>query len=165
MPSKSRPKPTGATPAILAAERANIPFTTLAYTHNPAAPAYGPEAAAALGLDPATVYKTLIAAIDTTRLVVAIIPVTARLNLKALATAAGGKRADLADPAAAERATGYVLGGISPLGARRPLPTLLDATALTHPTIHVSAGRRGLELALAPSDLIALTAAIVTTLT
>lgn len=161
MPPKVRAKQMVGTPAILAAERAGIPFRVLEYHHDPAAASYGLEAAAALDLDPEGVFKTLVASIDGGRLVVAIVPVSARLNLKGLAAATGGKRAELADGVAAERATGYVLGGISPLGGRRPLPTVLDRSALDHPTIHVSAGRRGLELALAPADLIRLTAATV----
>jgi Cys-tRNA(Pro)/Cys-tRNA(Cys) deacylase len=119
------------------------------------------RAATVLGLAPARVFKTLIAAVDDRQLTVAIVPVTARLNLKALAAAAGGKRAEMADPAAAERATGYVLGGISPLGQRRRLPAVLDASALDHATIFVSGGRRGLEIELAPADLVGLTAATV----
>ena len=162
---KGRAKPTGGTPAIVAAERAGIAFGVLEYTHDPAAASYGLEAAVALGLDPASVFKTLVAALDGGALVVAIVPVGARLNLKALAGALGGKRAEMADGASAERATGYVLGGISPLGGKRALPTAIDMGALAHPTIHVSAGRRGLELALAPADLVRLTRAIVAPLT
>ena len=165
MPPKSRARQTAGTPAILAAERAGIAFRVLEYAHDPAAESYGLEAAAALGLDPATVFKTLVASVDAARLVVAIVPVVARLDLKALAAAARGKRAAMADGAAAERATGYVLGGISPLGGRRALPTVLDASAPAHPTIHVSAGRRGLEIALAPADLTHLTAATIAPLT
>ncbi len=161
MPAKPRAKQTTGTPAILVAERAGIPFRVLEYAHDPGAESYGLEAAAALALDPATVFKTLVASIDGGHLVVAIVPVSARLNLKGLAAAVGGKRAELADGGAAERATGYVLGGISPLGGRRALPTILDRSALDHPTIHVSGGRRGLELTLAPADLIRLTAATV----
>jgi len=162
---KGRAKTAGGTPAIVAAERAGITFSVLEYTHDPAAASYGLEAAAALGLDPAGVFKTLVAALGGGPLVVAIVPVSARLNLKALAAALGGKRAEMADGAAAERATGYVLGGISPLGGKRALPTALDESALAHPTIHVSAGRRGLELALAPADLARLTRATVAPLT
>ncbi len=162
---KARARSAGGTPAIVAAERAGIAFAVLEYTHDPAAASYGLEAAAALGLDPASVFKTLVAALDGGPLVVAIVPVGDRLNLKALAGALGGKRAELADGAAAERATGYVLGGISPLGGKRALPTAIDASALAQPTIHVSAGRRGLELALAPADLVRLTRAVVAPLT
>ncbi len=162
---KARARSAGGTPAIVAAERAGIAFRVLEYRHDPAAASYGLEAAAALGLDPASVFKTLVAALDGGPLVVAIVPVGDRLNLKALAGALGGKRAELADGAAAERATGYVLGGISPLGGKRALPTAIDASALAQPTIHVSAGRRGLELALAPADLVRLTRAVVASLT
>jgi Cys-tRNA(Pro)/Cys-tRNA(Cys) deacylase len=145
----------GATPAIAAAERARIRFTVHEYEHDPQAESYGLEAAAKVGVDPARVFKTLIAAADG-RLVVAIVPVESRLDLKALARAAGSRKAELADPRAAERATGYVVGGISPLGQKRRLATLLDACALAHDTIFVSAGRRGLEIELAPADLVAL---------
>jgi Cys-tRNA(Pro)/Cys-tRNA(Cys) deacylase len=115
-------------------------------------PHYGIEAAAALGLDPARVFKTLVVEVDG-RLVVAIVPVDAELDLKALAAASGGRRATLAEPAEAERATGYVVGGISPLGLRRRLPAVLDASASTFATIFVSGGRRGLQLEIAPVDL------------
>ncbi len=152
----------GGTPAIVAAERAGIAFSVLEYEHDPDAASYGLGAAEALGLDPARVYKTLVLRVDSARLVVAIVPVAARVNPKALAAAVGGRRAELADPAAAERATGSVVGGISPLGQRRPLPTVVDRSALQHDTVYVSAGRRGLELALAPADLIRLTGATIT---
>lgn len=115
-------------------------------------PSYGLDAAAALGVDPARVFKTLVASLDG-RLVTAIAPVAGELDLKRLAEALGGRRAVLAEPAAAERATGYVVGGISPLGQRRPLPAVLDVSADDHPTILVSAGRRGLQVELAPADL------------
>jgi Cys-tRNA(Pro)/Cys-tRNA(Cys) deacylase len=155
------PKRPAGTPALLAAQAAQIAYNVHEYTHDPHAASYGLEAATVLGLAPARVFKTLIAAVDDRQLTVAIVPVTARLNLKALAAAAGGKRAEMADPAAAERATGYVLGGISPLGQRRRLPAVLDASALDHATIFVSGGRRGLEIELAPADLVGLTAATV----
>jgi len=122
------------------------------YRHDAGA-AYGLEAAVKLGLDPARVFKTLVASVDGA-LVAAIIPVADQLDLRSL-----GKRAAMAGQAEAERATGYVAGGISPLGQRRRLPTILDSSALDHETIHVSAGRRGLELELAPRDLVTLTAA------
>jgi Cys-tRNA(Pro)/Cys-tRNA(Cys) deacylase len=138
------------TPAVVAAERAGIPFTLHEYEHEEGA-AYGLEAAEKTGVDPARVFKTLVVAQDG-KLSVAIVPVAAQLDLRAL-----GKRAELADRAAAERATGYVLGGISPLGQRKRLPTLLDESALAFRSIYVSAGRRGLELELAPDDLLALT--------
>jgi Cys-tRNA(Pro)/Cys-tRNA(Cys) deacylase len=140
------------TPAVVAAERAGISFTLHEYEHEAGA-AYGPEAAAKTGVDPARVFKTLVVSQDGA-LSVAVVPVAAQLDLRAL-----GKRAALAERAAAERATGYVLGGISPLGQRKPLPTLLDESALGHETIFVSAGRRGLEIELAPDDLVRLTRA------
>jgi Cys-tRNA(Pro)/Cys-tRNA(Cys) deacylase len=113
---------------------------------------YGEDAAAALGVDPARIHKTLIAAVDG-RLVVAVVPVAAELDLKALADAVDGRKAAMADPAEAERATGYVRGGISPLGQRRRLPTVIDEGVIAWPTIYVSAGRRGLQVELAPADL------------
>jgi Cys-tRNA(Pro)/Cys-tRNA(Cys) deacylase len=130
------------------------------YEHDPAAGSYGAEAAAALGVDPAQVFKTLFADVDG-RLVVGIVPVSAQLDLKALAAAVGGKRAVMADPAAAERASGSVVGGISPVGQRRRHPTVLDETALRHPTLFVSGGKRGLELELAPAHLVSVTGATV----
>ena len=139
------------TPAVVAAQRAGIPFTLHEYEHDPAASSYGLEAAEKTGVDPARVFKTLVVTQDG-KLSVAIVPVAAQLDLRAL-----GKRAALADRAAAERATGYVLGGISPLGQRKRLPTVVDESALGHETIFVSAGRRGLELELAPGDLVTLT--------
>ena len=143
------------TPAIAAAERDGIEFSTHAYEHDPRAESYGLEAAEKLGVDPGRVFKTLVASVDG-KLHVAVVPVAAQLDLKAL-----GKRAELAKPADAERATGYVTGGISPLGQRRPLPTHVDASALEHETVFVSAGRRGLELELDPHDLVRLTGATV----
>jgi Cys-tRNA(Pro)/Cys-tRNA(Cys) deacylase len=144
------------TPAIAAVERAGVRFAVHEYAHDPRAESFGLEAADALGLDPARVFKTLVVDADGT-LAVAVVPVAATLDLKSL----GGKRTTMADGAAAERTTGYVLGGISPLGQRRPLPTTIDASALEHETIYVSAGRRGLELGLDPRDLVRLTAASV----
>ena len=151
--------PRAGTPATTAAARAGIAFAVHEYEHDPAAESYGLEAAAALGVDPARVYKTLVVADDRGRLAVAIVPVAARLNLKAIAATLGSKKADLAAPADAERANGYVVGGISPLGQRKRLPAVIDAGVLRHETVYVSAGRRGLELELAPADLIALTGA------
>ena len=139
------------TPAIVAAERAGISFTVHDYVHDAKAASYGLEAAEKLGLDPARVFKTLVVDVDGT-LTVAIVPVAAQLDLKAL-----GKRVTMADTKLAERTTGYVAGGISPLGQRKQLPTVLDESALGFETIHVSAGRRGLEIELAPTDLLALT--------
>ena len=148
----------GGTPATVALEKAGVSFTQHHYSHDPAAQSYGLEAAEQLGLDPAAVFKTLLAEVDG-RLVVAIVPVSGQLDLKALASAVGGKRARMADPAVAERSTGYVVGGISPVGQRKALPTVLDATALDHPTVFVSGGRRGLDLELAPADLVRVTGA------
>ncbi|MFI0911147.1 Cys-tRNA(Pro) deacylase [Streptomyces abikoensis] len=150
----------GSTPAIVALEKAGAAFTVHAYEHDPATPSYGEEAAQALGVEPGRVFKTLVAEVDGA-LTVAVVPVSGSLDLKALATAVGGKRATMADPAAAERTTGYVRGGISPLGQRKRLPTALDASARAHTTICVSAGRRGLEVELAPEDLAGLTGAVV----
>jgi Cys-tRNA(Pro)/Cys-tRNA(Cys) deacylase len=149
----------GGTPATVALTRAGVAFTTHAYEHDPAATSYGLEAAQVLGLPPEQVFKTLLADIDG-GLVVAIVPVGRKLDLKALAAVVGGKKAAMADPAVAERTTGYVVGGISPLGQRKSLRTVLDDTASAHPTIYVSGGKRGFDLGLAPADLVALTGAL-----
>lgn len=141
------------TPATKAARTAGVAFTVHEYTHDPKAESYAGEAADALGLDPARVFKTLVVAVGD-ELVVCIVPATGRLDLKAV-----GKRAAMADPARAEKVTGYVTGGISPLGQRRRLRTLVDASASSLETVYVSAGRRGLEIELAPDDLVALTGA------
>jgi Cys-tRNA(Pro)/Cys-tRNA(Cys) deacylase len=148
----------GGTPATLALTASGVPFTVRSYEHDPAAASYGEEAAEALGVAPEQVFKTLLAEVDGA-LTVAVVPVSGSLDLKALAAAVGGKRAAMADPAAAERSTGYVLGGISPLGQRKRLPTVVDASAQGRPTVCVSAGRRGLEVELAPEDLVRLTGA------
>lgn len=147
------------TPATIALTKAKVPFTVHAYDHDPASASYGEEAASALGVPAERVFKTLVAAVDG-KLTVAVVPVSGSLDLKALAAAAGGKKAAMADPAEAERATGYVLGGISPLGQRKRLPTVIDVSAADHASVHVSAGRRGLEIELAPADLVRLTAAV-----
>ncbi|MEU2153655.1 Cys-tRNA(Pro) deacylase [Streptomyces sp. NPDC019396] len=157
--AKKPKKQQGGTPATVALTAAGTAFTVHAYEHDPASPSYGDEAAQALGVSPERVFKTLVADVDG-ELTVAVVPVAGQLDLKALATAVGGKRATMADPAAAERTTGYVRGGISPLGQRRRLRTVLDASASGHPTICISAGRRGLEVELAPSDLATLTDAV-----
>jgi Cys-tRNA(Pro)/Cys-tRNA(Cys) deacylase len=148
------------TPAVNALARAGIAFELREYAHDPRAASYGLEAADALGINPARVYKTLLAQLDAHELVVAIVPVSTTLNLKALAKAAGGKRAQMAKPADAQRATGYVLGGISPFGQKKRLRTVIDDSVRALATVHVSGGRRGLEIALAPADLIAATGAI-----
>ncbi|MGW3659266.1 Cys-tRNA(Pro) deacylase [Streptomyces sp. NPDC005151] len=158
-PKKNQQSGSGGTPATVALTGAGTPFTTHAYEHDPASPSYGEEAAEALGVSPDRVFKTLVADVDGT-LTVAVVPVAGTLDLKALAAAVGGKRAAMADPAAAERTTGYVRGGISPLGQRKRLPTVLDESAQSHETICVSAGRRGLEVELAPTDLASLTGAV-----
>ena len=147
------------TPATALLTQAGVEYTVHAYEHDPSAPSYGREAAEALGVEPERVFKTLVADVDGT-LTVAVVPVAGSLDLKALATAVGGKRATMADPAAVTRTTGYVLGGVSPLGQRKKLPTVIDETALLHDTMLCSAGKRGVEIELAPSDLITLTHAI-----
>ncbi|MGQ4342277.1 Cys-tRNA(Pro) deacylase [[Kitasatospora] papulosa] len=158
MAKKARKQQPGGTPATVALTTAGTAFTVHAYDHDSSAPSYGEEAAEALGVAADRVFKTLVAEVDG-ELVVAVVPVAGSLDLKALASAVGGKRAAMADPAAAERTTGYVRGGISPLGQRRRLRTVLDASAGSHATICVSAGRRGLEVELSPADLAALTGA------
>ncbi len=145
------------TPAVLTARRAGVTCQVLEYRHDPTAQSFGLAAAEALGVDSSMVFKTLVASLASGELAVAVIPVVTRLDLKALATATGAKKAVMADRQAAERATGYVTGGISPLGQRRQLTTVVDESALTHEQIYVNGGRRGLELALQPRDLVALT--------
>jgi len=140
------------TPATIALERAEIPFTLHEYAHDPKAASYGLEASEALGVPPEQVFKTLVAAVDG-KLTVGVVPVSRQLDLKALAAAAGGKKAVMADVTAAERATGYVAGGISPVGQKRRLPVFVDESAASFAAIFCSAGRRGLEISLAPADL------------
>ncbi|MFR9774744.1 Cys-tRNA(Pro) deacylase [Micromonospora sp. MS34] len=147
------------TPATALLTKRKIAHSTHPYDVSPDAPNYGALVAAALGVPPQRVFKSLVTEVDG-GLTVAVVPVTGDLDLKALAAAVGGKRAALADRALAERATGYVRGGISPLGQRKRLPTVVDASALAQPTVYVSAGRRGLQLQLAPTDLVALTDAV-----
>lgn len=152
------------TPAVTMAEKAGIPFTLHRYEHDPDAPSFGTEAAEKLDLPAERVFKTLIASMavagrDT--LVVAVVPVSGQLDLKHLAAALGGKKAAMADVAEAQRATGYLVGGISPLGQKRRLPAVIDESAMAFPTVFVSAGRRGLEIELAPADLQRLTNATV----
>jgi Cys-tRNA(Pro)/Cys-tRNA(Cys) deacylase len=145
------------TPAILLARKSGVPHDVLSYEHDPRAASFGLEAATLLGLDPASVFKTLVADVDGVGLACAVVPVSATLDLKALADTVGGRRARMADPQAAERATGYVVGGISPLAQKKRLPLVLDDSAQHFPRIHVSAGRRGLEIALSADDLLVLT--------
>ncbi|MEU9334716.1 Cys-tRNA(Pro) deacylase [Streptomyces sp. NPDC048290] len=157
--AKKAKQTAGGTPATVALTTAGVPYTVHSYDHDPAHPSYGEEAAEAMGVAPERVFKTLVAEVDG-GLTVAVVPVAGSLDLKALAAAVGGKKAAMADPAAAERTTGYVRGGISPLGQRKRLPTVLDASASAHATICVSAGRRGLEVELSPQDLARLTGAV-----
>jgi Cys-tRNA(Pro)/Cys-tRNA(Cys) deacylase len=147
------------TPATAALAAAGVPFVLHPYTHDPSAASYGSEAAEALGIDPSRVFKTLMVEVEG-RLAVGIVPVSGTLDLKAFASALGAKKAAMADPAAAQRRTGYVLGGISPLGQRLPSPTVLDSSAVGLRTLLVSGGRRGLDIELAPADLIRLTQAV-----
>ena len=147
------------TPATVLLTRERVVHALHPYDVAPDLPNYGALVAAALGVDPADLFKTLVTEVDGA-LTVAVVPVTGELDLKALAAAAGGRKATLADRVAAERATGYVRGGISPLGQRRSLPTVIDASAADRPAVYVSAGRRGLQVSLAPADLIRLTGAV-----
>ena len=147
------------TPATAALTSAGVPFVLHPYSHDPSAASYGAEAADALGIDPERVFKTLMVEVEG-RLAVGVVPVSGNLDLKAFASAMGAKKATMADPAAAERRTGYVLGGISPLGQRQSSPTVIDHSALALETMLVSGGKRGLDIELAPADLIRLTGAI-----
>jgi Cys-tRNA(Pro)/Cys-tRNA(Cys) deacylase len=154
---RKRRKESLMTPAIRAVEAAKIAFTLHRYDHDPRAESFGEEAAGKLGLSPERVFKTLVARLDGKELVLAVVAASSRLDLKKLAAAAGGKKADMADATAAERATGYVVGGISPIAGRKRLPLFLDESALTYQSIFVSAGQRGLQMELSPSDLLRLT--------
>jgi Cys-tRNA(Pro)/Cys-tRNA(Cys) deacylase len=149
----AKPKASAGTPATVALTSAGLPFSLHPYEHDPAAASYGLEAAEALGVEPDRVFKTLLA--DTELgLVVGVVPVTGLLDLKALATAVGAKRAAMADPAVAERRTGYVVGGISPIGQKTRHVTVVDETAQLFETVFVSGGKRGLDIELAPNDLL-----------
>jgi Cys-tRNA(Pro)/Cys-tRNA(Cys) deacylase len=148
------------TPATVALRAAGIRFIEHAYDHDPANRNFGEEAATVLGLDPDQVFKTLMVDVDG-RLTVAIVPVTGKLDLGALAAAVHGKRATMADPAVAERRTGYLVGGISPIGQKTASPTVLDETAELFDTVFVSGGRRGFDIELAPADLVEVTAATI----
>ena len=148
----------GGTPATVALAAAGVEFTLHAYEHDPRVASFGLEAAEALGVDPGRVLKTLMVSLDGA-LTVGIVPVDGQLDLKALARALGGSKAVMADVAVAERATGYVAGGISPVGQKRSHPTVLDVSALAWPTVFVSGGRRGLDVELSPADLVAVTSA------
>lgn len=155
MVSDRKPAPT---PAASAASAAGIEFVLRTYAHDPSVAAFGPEAAAALGEDPRRVFKTLMTMADGV-MVAAVVPVDRQLDPKALAAFLGAKKAVLADPVAAQRRTGYVLGGISPLGQRHACPVVIDESALGFATVLVSGGRRGLEIELSPADLARITAA------
>jgi Cys-tRNA(Pro)/Cys-tRNA(Cys) deacylase len=148
----------GGTRATDQLARLGIRHVVHRYTHDPRHPSYGLEASEALGVPPDRVFKTLIAQVDS-QLTVAVVPVAGSLDLKALAAAVGAKKAAMADPAQAERASGYVTGGIAPVGLRRPLPVVVDEAALEHATVFCSAGQRGLEIELAPADLVSATGA------
>ncbi|HEX2830609.1 MAG TPA: Cys-tRNA(Pro) deacylase [Burkholderiales bacterium] len=152
------------TPAVASLTKARIAFQLLEYDYDPDADEIGVHAAKELGRAPGTVFKTLVVALDTGELVCAVIPSDARLDLKALASAAGTRRAELADPKKAERTTGYVVGGISPLGQRKALRTYVDASASALDDVVVNGGRRGLQIALRPADLVAVARAEVVAL-
>ncbi|MET3567054.1 Cys-tRNA(Pro)/Cys-tRNA(Cys) deacylase [Leifsonia sp. 563] len=149
----ARQKAPAGTPATVALTAAGIPFTAHPYEHDPAAPSFGLEAAEALGVEPDRVFKTLLADTDL-GLVVGVVPVTGMLDLKALAAAVGAKRATMADPAVAERRTGYVVGGISPIGQKTRHTTVVDETAQLFDTVFVSGGKRGFDVELSPADLL-----------
>ncbi|MEU8144095.1 Cys-tRNA(Pro) deacylase [Nonomuraea sp. NPDC048901] len=155
----SRAKAQGGTPATVALTKAKAEFTLHPYEHDTNAQAYGEEAADALGVPHERIFKTLVAEVEGA-LAVAVVPVSGKLDLKALAAALGGKKAAMADAAKVERVTGYVVGGISPLGQRKRLPTVVDASALEFGTIYFSAGKRGLQIETAPANLISLTGAV-----
>lgn len=147
------------TPAINAVKKKKIPYTLHQYSHDPANESYGKEAAQKLGLPEERVFKTLVVQLDNEKLAVAVIPVSSMLSMKQTAKAAGAKKATMAERKAVEKATGYILGGVSPLGQKKRLKTFIDSSAEEFSSIHVSAGRRGLEIELNPTDLAALTAA------
>ncbi len=148
------------TPAINTAKKHNIPFHTHQYSHDPAHDSYGKEAAEKLGIPEEQVFKTLVVQLDGgSCLAVAVVPVSSMLNMKLTAKAARAKKAAMADKKIVERATGYILGGVSPLGQKKRLTTIIDISANNFSTIYVSAGRRGLEIELQPADLASITAA------
>ncbi len=145
----------------MALTAAGVSFTQHAYEHDPGAGSFGLEAADVLGLPPEQVFKTLL--VDSgAGLAVAVVPVSGRLDLKAMAAALGVKRVTMADPLAAQRSSGYVVGGISPVGQKRDLPTVVDESAELFDVVYVSGGRRGLDLGLSPADLVRVTGAVVT---
>lgn len=145
------------TPAVNIAKKAKITYTLHSYTHDPASASYGEEASEKLGIPTDRVFKTLVAQIDGRELVVAVIPVSSMLSMKQIAKAAGGKKAEMANAADVERSSGYILGGVSPIGQKKRLKTFIDSSAQNFPTIFVSAGRRGLEIELSEQDLAKIT--------
>ena len=149
----ARRKPSGGTPATDALAAAGIAFESVEYTHHVDATDFGAEAARETGLEASTIFKTLVVTTGPRQLAVGVVPVAGRLDLKALASALGAKKAELADPRAAERSSGYVLGGLSPIGQRTSLPTVIDSSAQGLATMYVSGGKRGLQVGLAPDDL------------
>jgi Cys-tRNA(Pro)/Cys-tRNA(Cys) deacylase len=156
-------KQKGGTPATVLLQRLGLAFTPHEYAHDPARPRTGWKRQEVLGVEPGRVFKTLLATVDE-KLTVAVIPVSSTLDLKALAAARGAKRAAMADPAEAERSTGYVVGGISPIGQRRALPTVVDDSAWSYDTVYVSGGRRGFDLELSPDAIMAATSAVAATI-
>ncbi len=148
------------TPAIETARAGRIPYRLHEYVHDPASGAYGVEAAQSLGVDPQRVFKTLVVSLDDRSLAVGLVPVSGMLGMKLMARAAGARKAAMAEAAEVERATGYVLGGVSPLGQKKRLRTFIDRSAQGFSTVYVSAGRRGLELEMAPQDLVRLTGGV-----
>lgn len=153
-------KKSGGTPATDALSAAGVAFTTVEYEHHAEANDFGAEVIRQTGLDPASVFKTLVVSAGPRQLAVGVVPVSGRLDLKAMAAALGVKKVEMADPTVAERSSGYVVGGLSPLGQRTPLPTVIDVTAREHDPLYVSGGKRGLQLGLAPADLARLTSAL-----
>ena len=147
------------TPAVNAVRKARVVYQIHEYAHDASSASYGLEAAEKLGVAEERVFKTLVVSLDSKALAVAVIPVSSMLSMKLVAKAAGAKKATMAEPAAVERSTGYVLGGVSPLGQKKRLKTIIDSAASDHPTVYVSAGRRGLEIELGPGDLAELTGA------
>lgn len=148
------------TPAVNTAKKAKINYQIHQYAHDPSSQSYGEEASDKLNISPERVFKTLVASLDGTQLAVAVVPVSGQLNLKSFASALNAKKSKMADPREVERSTGYVLGGVSPLGQKKKLKTVIDQSALDFETIYVSAGRRGLEIELSAKDLAALLDAV-----
>lgn len=151
--ARDRARDSVATPALATLHQAGIPYSVHRYEHDPRSASYGLEAAEALGLDPAAVFKTLVAVVDG-QPTLAVVPVDRQLDLRALAAAAGSKKARMCDPADAERLTGYIVGGISPIGTKKALPLFLDDSAMTQSVIYVSAGQRGMDVELSPAELV-----------